>query len=49
MVLERESVWFLSRFTGDRTVGILRDKKEGCSTQRGQRVGTGFKKFRQTP
>ena len=38
----------LSRFTGDRTVEILRSKKESCSTQQGQRVGTGFEEFRQT-
>ena len=42
-------MWLLSRFTGDPTVGILQDKKEGCSTQQGQRVGTGYKEFQQTP
>ena len=39
----------LSRFTGDPTVGILRSKKESCSTRRGQRVDSGFREFRQTP
>ena len=36
---------FLSRNTGDPTVGSLRDKKENCSTQRGLRVDTGFVSF----
>ena len=49
LVLERERVWLLSRFTGDPTVGSLRDKKESCSTQRGLRVGTRFREFPQTP
>ena len=44
---KRESL--LSRNTDDPTVGSLRNKKESCSTQRGFRVGTGFKEFRQTP
>ena len=34
---------------GDPTVGSLRDKKESCSTRRGLRVGTGFRRFPQTP
>ena len=38
----------LSKNTGDPTVGNLRDKKENCSTQRGLRVGTRFRKFPQT-
>ena len=38
----------LSKIPGDRTVGFLRSKKESCSTQRGQRVDSGFKEFRQT-
>ena len=42
-------MWLLSRFTGDPTVGSLRDKKESCSTRRGLRVGTRFEEFRQTP
>ena len=41
--LERES--FLSKNTGDLTVGSLRDKKENCSTRRGLHVGTGFVSF----
>ena len=45
--LEREH--HLSRFTADRTVEFLRAKKESGSTQRGLRVGTGFREFRQTP
>ena len=49
MILERDSKALLSRFVGDQTVGIRRDKKESCSTQRGQRVGTGLLEFRQTP
>ena len=48
LVLEKESVWLLSRNTGDPTVGGLRDKKENCSTRRGLRVGTRFWKFRHT-
>ena len=39
----------LSRFPTNPTVGFLRSKKESRSTLRGQRVGTGFKEFRQTP
>ena len=38
----------LSRIVGDPTVSSRRDEKESCSTQRGLRVGTGFKEFRQT-
>ena len=45
----RESVLLLSRFVADPTVGFFRDKKDSCSTRRGQRVGTGFGEFRQTP
>ena len=40
---------FLSRISGDPTVGDLRGKKESCSTRKGLRVGTRFKEFRQTP
>ena len=36
--LEREPL--LSRLSGNRTVGILRSKKESCSTRRGLRVGS---------
>ena len=39
----------LCKIPGDRTVGFLHSKKESCSTRRGQRVGTGFKEFQQTP
>ena len=39
----------LSKISGDRTVGFLRAKKQSGSTQRGLRVGTGFREFRQTP
>ena len=42
-------MWLLSKFPGDPTVGILRDKKEGCFTRRGLRLGSGFKEFRQIP
>ena len=45
--LEREHLF--SRFLGDPTVGIRRDKKESRSTQRGLCVGYGFEEFRQTP
>ena len=41
-------MWLLFRFTGDLTVGSLRDKKGSCSTRSGLRVGTGFEEFRQT-
>ena len=44
-----ERVFLLSRNTRDPTIGSLRDKKESCSTQRGLRVGTGFREFPQTP
>ena len=39
----------LSKIPGDRTVGILRAKKQSGSMQRGLRVGTGFREFRQNP
>ena len=39
----------LSNIPGDRTVGFRQSKKESCYTSRGQRVGTGFEEFRQTP
>ena len=45
--LERELLF--SSFPANPTVGILRGKKEGCSTQREQRVDSGFEEFRQTP
>ena len=47
-VLERERV-LLSKIPANPTVGFLRSKKESYSTQQGQRVGTDFKEFRQTP
>ena len=43
LFLEREPI--LSKFSANPTVGILRDMKESCSTQRGLRVGTGFESF----
>ena len=43
-VLERERE-LLSKNKGDPTVGSLRDKKENCSTRRGQHVDTGFVSF----
>ena len=46
-LLEREHI--LSKIPGNRTVEILRSKRESRSTRRGQRVGTGFLEFRQTP
>ena len=45
--LEREKL--LSKIPGDPTIGILWSKKESCSTQRGLRVGSSFRVFRQTP
>ena len=47
LFLEREPL--LSSFPANPTVGILRGKKEGCSTRREQRVDFGFEEFRQTP
>ena len=44
----REREHLLSRFSGDRTVGFLRAEKENYYTQRGQRVDSGCKEFRQT-
>ena len=49
LIFYRESVFLLSRFLRDPTVGGLRDKKESCSTRRGLCVGTRFKEFRQNP
>ena len=43
-----ETEHLLSRFLGDPTVGIRRDKKESRSTHRGLCVGSGFEEFRQT-
>ena len=48
LIFYRESVFLLSRFLNDPTVGILWDKKESCSTRRGLRVGTRFSEFPQT-
>ena len=41
--LERERL--LSSFPINPTVGILRGKKERCSTRREQRVDSGFEEF----
>ena len=49
LIFYRESVFLLSKFLRDPTIGSLRDKKENCSTRRGLRVGTKFKEFPQTP
>ena len=49
LIFYRESIFLLSKFLRDPTVGGLQGKKENCSTQRGLRVGTKFKEFRQTP
>ena len=48
-VLEREREPLLSRFAGDPTVGIRRDKKESGSKRRGLCLGSGFWSFQQTP
>ena len=45
--LEREQL--LSKILANPTVGFLRSKKESRSTWRGQRVGTSFLEFQQTP
>ena len=45
--LERESL--LSKIPTNPIVGILQSKKESCSTQRGLRVGSDLREFRQTP
>ena len=45
--LERECAT-LSKIPVNRTVGIIRAKKQSGSTQRGL-VGSGFKDFQQTP
>ena len=45
----RERVPLLSKIPGDLTVGSYRVEKESYSTRRGQRVGSGFLEFRQTP
>ena len=41
----RESVFLLSSFLNDPTIGSLRDKKKNCSTWKGLRVGTKFEEF----
>ena len=46
---ERERERLLSRFLGDSTVEILRSEKKSCSTLLGQRVGSSFDEFQQTP
>ena len=48
-VLERERERLLSKILGDPTVEILQSKKKSCSMQRGLRVDSGFREFRQTP
>ena len=40
-----ETEHLLSRFLGDSTVGIRRDKKESCSTHRGLCVGSVLRSF----
>ena len=47
LFLERE--YLLSKIPGDWTIGILRSKKESCSTHRDLRVDSGFREFHQTP
>ena len=42
----RESVFLLSKFLRDPTVGGLRGKKKSYSTRKGLRVGTRIKEFR---
>ena len=42
---EKEREILLSRFLGDPTVGICRDKKESRSTHRDLRVGSSFGSF----
>ena len=44
----REKLYLLSRIPGYRTVGFRRGKKQSCSPRQGLRVGTSFRKFRQT-
>ena len=39
----------LSKIPANPIVGFLRAKKQSSSTERGLRVGTGFREFRQTP
>ena len=46
--LEREGVT-LSKIPVNRTVEILRAKKQSGSTQRGLHMVSGFKDFQQTP
>ena len=46
-LLKRERL--LSKFSVNPTVGILRSKKEGRSTRRGQRVNSSFGSLQQTP
>ena len=41
----RERERLLSKFSANPTVGILRSKKEGRSTRRGQRVDSDFGNF----
>ena len=43
---ERDSTFSL-KFSGDRTVGSRRDKRQSCSKLQGLCVGTGFEEFRQ--
>ena len=45
--LERERVYLLSRFLGDRSVESRRNKKQSWSTQQGLCVGTGIVEFQQ--
>ena len=45
LIFKRESVFLLSRFLNDPTVGIRREEKESCSTDRDLCVGTEFEEF----
>ena len=42
---KRERERLLSKISGDPTIGILRSKKQSCSTRRGLRMGSGFGSF----
>ena len=47
--IERERLYLLSRFLGDRIGGFKRSKKKSSSSRQGLRIETGVGEFQQTP
>ena len=48
-IRRREKLHLLSSFSGNRTVGFRRSKRESSSSRQELQVETGIREFRQTP